>query len=263
MNLFQSLNQLLNKLTIPLGRWVGVPVYLHWSWVILFAIILLFKPEMALVFAALFFIFLLHECGHCLAGHYYGCHIRDIVLYPFGGAAAMVIPEKPKQELVVALAGPLVNVLLIPPLWLLSGVHQTLATIALYNVVILVFNLVPAFPMDGGRVLRSLLTMAIKDRPKATAIAARIGQGFAILFVVLGVIGGGFGLSIVGVFIFMAAEQKLSNVRIKAENDRMLRNFLSENQIEPTDDNVRQSADILRRAQERMERLERQQGRRG
>ena len=250
MQFLQQLDKHLSRLTVPLGRWVGVPVFLHWSWVILFAVIVLLKWEMALVLAALFFIVLLHECGHCIAGRYFGCYIRDIVLYPFGGAAAMVIPEKPKHELVIAIAGPLVNVLLILPLWLLAGLHQILATIALYNVVLLVFNLIPAFPMDGGRVLRSLLLMVIKNRLTATLIATRIGQGFAALFVVGGIALGAIALAVVGVFVFLAAEKELAYVRQR-------HNFLVETS---GSDDVAESAGMMRRMQERMDRLHRRGG---
>jgi len=149
----------------------------------------------------------LHELGHALAARRYGIHTKDITLLPIGGVARLDhMPRDPKQELVVALAGPMVNVAIIALLygWLLvsGGARSPLETGALNgvfvqrtfpglllnaNIVLVLFNLIPAFPMDGGRVLRALLVMKSGDFAKATETAARIGRYFALLFGIVGV----------------------------------------------------------------------------
>ncbi len=242
----------MSAFNISLGRWFGVPVQLHWSWVLLFAFIVISQPwSFALAYAGLFFIVLLHECGHCLAGKYYHCKVRDIVLYPFGGAASMEIPKKPFQEFVVAIAGPLVNALLVLPLWALSSLHPILAMISIYNVVLLVFNLIPAFPMDGGRVLRSLLSLAMGNHLKATTIAVRVGQGFCVVFALLGVFYLQPMLLLVGLLIFMAAEQELQQLRSKAFVEAVQR-FQPENLHNSDDPNVRESARMIEEIQRRL-----------
>ena len=199
----------LSLLNISMGRWVGVPVSLHWSLVLLFLFILISSPQFAVVYAGVFFLVLLHECGHCLAAQYYNQKIHSITLYPFGGAARMEIPREPVKEFVIALAGPAVNLTLIPVFMVLGSVHPILAIIGYYNMVLLAFNLMPAFPMDGGRVLRSCLTHFLKDYIRATVIAARIGQFIAGAFVIIGLMNGQFMLAVIGVFILFAAETEI------------------------------------------------------
>lgn len=207
--------KLLDNLSISLGKWFGVPVTLHWSWVIMVALLLVWKPFLALVVAGVFFMVLLHECGHCIAGQYYKVQVKDITLLPFGGAARMEIPWQPIPEMVVALAGPFVNVLLIAPLYLAAQFHDFFAVMLIYNIVLLVFNMIPAFPMDGGRVLRSVLNLIWDDHYRATLWAARIGQIFAVLFGILGVLTANLSLPIIGVFIFFAAEQELQRSKVR------------------------------------------------
>jgi Zn-dependent protease/predicted transcriptional regulator len=172
---------------------------------------------------------LLHELGHALAARRFGIATRKIVLLPFGGVAQLErMPEKPTQELVVALAGPGVNVILATGLaafLLARGVTpdeafaRTLAGqglpefLLLGNLVMLLFNLVPAFPMDGGRVLRALLAMRL-PYARATRIAAQIGQGFAMLFAVVGLfmVPKNPLIVFVALFVFMAAGEERSMV---------------------------------------------------
>ena len=201
------------SLSIPLGKWFGVPVALHFSWVLFIAIIALQNPNFAIVLSALFGIVLLHEVGHALAGMYYHHKTRSITIFPFGGVALMEMPEKSSQELVVALAGPAVNVLFVPILWLICHFfpeNGMLGQIYASNIVLLVFNMLPAFPMDGGRVFRALLAMSLKDYCKATIIAGMVGEFFCIGFVVLGVLIGNLMLAVIGFFIFLAAGKEVS-----------------------------------------------------
>jgi Zn-dependent protease/CBS domain-containing protein len=158
----------------------------------------------------------LHEFGHILMARRFGVRTPEVILSPIGGIANMErIPEAPGQELLVAIAGPLVNVAIAILLAFgfgigisdLSNITDDSASLAerllLVNVWLVLFNLIPAFPMDGGRVLRSLLAMGMGPQ-RATALAARIGQGFAFLFVLLGLFYNPF-LMLIGVFIYFAA----------------------------------------------------------
>ncbi len=158
----------------------------------------------------------LHEFGHIAMARRFGIRTPQVILSPIGGIASLErMPEKPRQELLVAIAGPLVNVVI--ALLLVAGfgigseriasVDFETATLAerllIVNIMLVLFNLVPAFPMDGGRVLRALLAMNM-GTPKATALAARIGQGFSFLFVLLGLFYNPI-LIFVGIFIYFAA----------------------------------------------------------
>ena len=198
------------KWSLKLGRILGIDVYVHFTFLLLLGFVSLAhwmterSLEAALTgllfFTGLFACVLLHEYGHALAARKYGIATRDITLLPIGGLARLErMPDKPSQELVVALAGPLVNVIIAAGLFLgltLSGTWQPLATLTTtngnllerllaVNVFLVLFNLLPAFPMDGGRVLRSLLAMQL-DYARATRIAARIGQGMALVFGFIG-----------------------------------------------------------------------------
>lgn len=203
---------LLDNFNISLGKWFGIPVTLHWSWVLMVFLILLWKPELALVIVGVFFIVLLHECGHCIAAQKYNVPVKDIVLYPFGGAARIQLPSQPVTELVVAISGPFVNVILIGPLFLAAQFHDFFMTMFFYNIVLLVFNMIPAFPMDGGRVLRSILSMFLLDYFRATWWAVRIGQIFSVLFIIGGFLLTSFALPIIGIFIYISAQAELDSV---------------------------------------------------
>jgi Zn-dependent protease/CBS domain-containing protein len=171
----------------------------------------------------IFLCVLLHELGHALAARRYGIRTRDIVLLPIGGVARLQrMPDKPQQEIVVALAGPAVNVVIAGVLGTVLGGPPGLArvgdglleSIFWVNVLMVGFNLVPAFPMDGGRVLRALLALRL-PYVRATRIAAAIGQGIALLF---GVIGFFYNpmLMFVALFVFLAAGEEHAIVRARA-----------------------------------------------
>jgi Zn-dependent protease len=179
----------------------------------------------------------LHELGHGLVAKYFGIPVKDIVLMPLGGVAQLgKNPEKPLHELLIAAAGPLVNVVIAIVLFIATGFSAQLGvlggrgellnalntpsprTLLLWlltaNVSLVIFNLIPAFPLDGGRILRALLAMKL-GTPRATRIASLIGQGIAIVLGIFGVLSGNFILALVAVFIFLGAGQE--NVAAQAK----------------------------------------------
>jgi Zn-dependent protease/predicted transcriptional regulator len=190
-----------------------------------------------LLMVALFGTVVLHELGHALAARRYGIATRDITLLPIGGVARLErMPEDPWQELVVAVAGPAVNVALaLGSLFLLllgRGLPRLAETLSVsgdllsqffaINVVLVLFNMLPAFPMDGGRVLRALLAMRM-DYVRATQVAAGVGQAMALLFGFLGL----FGPALLGVqfspmlvfialFVWIGAAQEASMAQMRS-----------------------------------------------
>lgn len=177
---------------------------------------------------ALFVCVVLHEFGHVFAARRYGIGTSDITLLPIGGVASLErMPEKPAQEIFVALAGPAVNLVIALCLVLLLGarfdltqmaqLEQAQSTmtgrIAAANVALAIFNLIPAFPMDGGRVLRALLAIGM-GYTRATRAAATIGQGLALVFAFFGLMGNPL-LLLIAVFIFLAASGEAGYVQAR------------------------------------------------
>jgi len=174
----------------------------------------------------------LHEFGHALTGRRFGVVTKDITLLPIGGVARLDrMPRRPREEVAIALAGPAVNVLIAAILLLFMhlspGVYDIedpllyqrslVAQLFGWNLVIVVFNLIPAFPMDGGRVLRALLAMRL-DYVRATRIAANVGQVIALLFAILGVLGNPF-LLLIALFVFLGAGQESAFVQMRSAFD--------------------------------------------
>lgn len=230
--------------SFKIGQVAGIPIKLH---VTFFIIILLgawqwagrsSDPVAGAIFGAtlmvaLFLCVTLHELGHSFAARAFGIQTREILLLPLGGVAQLSKnPEQPRHELLIALAGPLVNVIIAVILVLIGLTPQvdlfaylldgrglseiltsdlTLNNLLLWllsaNVSLVLFNLVPAFPLDGGRVLRALLAMGL-GFPRATRIASAIGQFVAIGFGIFGLLSGNLLLALVAVFIFVGATQE-------------------------------------------------------
>src|SRR5437016_9212220 len=177
--------------------------------------------EGVLFILALFGCVLLHEFGHALAARAFGIRTPDITLLPIGGVARLQrMPDKPWQELAVAVAGPLVNVVIAAVLIFVLGRRaefqslqhleqpgiEMLAKLASVNISLVLFNLIPAFPMDGGRVLRSVLAMTM-NYARATQVAAWIGQGLAFVFGFIGLFSNPM-LIFIAFFIFLGAQQE-------------------------------------------------------
>jgi Zn-dependent protease/CBS domain-containing protein len=178
----------------------------------------------------LFAVVVLHELGHSIAAQYYDIEVKQIVLLPIGGVAQLThIPEKPIQEFVIAIAGPAVNfglAIIFGIVALLAGVSLSfeqlpslllgldrMSLLALFgyvfssNLLLAIFNLIPAFPMDGGRVLRALLATRM-PYPRATVAAVSVGQALALLMGILGFVQGNFFWVLIAIFIYSGAGQE-------------------------------------------------------
>ncbi|HMX19339.1 MAG TPA: site-2 protease family protein [Anaerolineales bacterium] len=221
-----------------LGKFAGIDVYVHATFLLLIGWVgyshwLEHRNwgevlNGILFILALFVCVILHEYGHALTARKYGIKTRDITLYPIGGVARLErMPEKPIEELWVALMGPAVNVViaagLFAYLYLTSNLvplnELTIASgnflerLMTVNLSLVLFNLIPAFPMDGGRVLRALLAMRM-DYVRATQIAATIGQGMALLFGLVGLFGNAT-LLFIAFFIWIGASQESGATQMK------------------------------------------------
>ena len=222
-----------------LGEFSGIGVYVHATFLLLVGWIGLshWVESRSLTttiigvgfILAIFACVVFHEFGHALTAKRYGIRTKDIVLLPIGGVARLErIPENPVQELWVALAGPAVNVVIAAALFLwllitggwdpLTSLSTTtgpfLERLVVVNVFLAVFNLVPAFPMDGGRVLRALLALRL-DYSQATQIAANIGQWLAFGFGFVGLFTNPF-LLFIALFVWIGATQEASMVQIRS-----------------------------------------------
>jgi Zn-dependent protease len=218
------------KYAVNLGKPFGIRISVHWTFllIILFVIIAnvnqgynLAQTGLSILFIIFLFICItLHELGHSLTARYYGGEVHSITLLPIGGVANIKkMPEDPKQELVVSAAGLIVNIIIAGIIYLLLSLggklnfeqldFQTITTknffilLMFVNLFVVAFNLLPAFPMDGGRMLRSFLAIYM-NKLKATYIAKELGQILAVLFVVWGVFTNPF-LVIIGIFVYIGA----------------------------------------------------------
>jgi Zn-dependent protease/CBS domain-containing protein len=221
-----------------LARIAGIDVYMHATFLLIIGWVAFTywreQGTLAAVLSGILFILLLfafvvmHEYGHALTARRYGIKTRDITLYPIGGVARLErMPEKPIEELWVALAGPAVNVVIAAVLFgylLFTRTFEPLANLSvssgslverlmIVNLWLVGFNLIPAFPMDGGRVLRALLGLRL-EYVQATQIAANIGQGFAFLFGFIGLFSNPF-LVFIALFVWMGAAQEASMVQMR------------------------------------------------
>jgi Zn-dependent protease/CBS domain-containing protein len=220
-----------------IGEVAGIGLYVHVTfWVLIFFILFMNWSHghnlVTAFYGAVFVLVIfgcitLHELGHALAAHRFGVRTRDITLLPIGGLARLErMPDDPMEELWVALAGPAVNVGIAALLYVVivaagGGVSlqqfewfggNFLNKLMIVNLWLVAFNMIPAFPMDGGRVLRSLLAHRL-EFGKATRISARIGQGIACLFGLAGLFSDPF-LIFIALFVWSGAEQEASAAKM-------------------------------------------------
>lgn len=218
------------KYSLYLGKVKGIQISIHWTFLILILWIVFANLRYGSDFneilwsvgfiLVIFLCVILHELGHAIAAQQFNIKTSDITILPIGGVARLEsIPEKPREELIVALAGPAVNLIISAVLYPFVrfstdltelealnriGPENFLAALMSVNIWLALFNLIPAFPMDGGRVLRALLGFKL-SHARATRIAATIGQVLAIVFVFLGFVFNPF-LVFIGFFIFLGAQ---------------------------------------------------------
>jgi Zn-dependent protease/CBS domain-containing protein len=248
------------KANLSLGKISNIKIQVHWTFFFLIVWIVFEEFNrggstesvffnIALVLAV-FFCVVLHELGHALTAKRFGIATKNITLLPIGGIASLdKIPEDPKQELAVAIAGPLVNIIIAIFLYFSIPIQDftsknlgealeylanfSLKNFLLYlfivNVAMFVFNLIPAFPMDGGRVFRALLALKI-NRMKATQIATNVGQFIAVLFLLVGLLFNPF-LIFIALIIFLGAYgenkyvQSMLLLKNHTVNEAMLKNI--------------------------------------
>lgn len=247
------------KGTFKIATAFNIPVYLHWSFPLIFVMVLFLGYQieadlegfmtLSIYLVSIFFCVVLHEYGHALTARRYGVNTRDIILSPIGGVARLErIPTKPVEELWVALAGPAVNLVIALILFILllafreNGlfIYEGESELALLtksenlglalfttNIVLAIFNMAPAFPMDGGRVLRSLLNMKM-SRVKATRIAYIVAQVCASLFFIIGLLLVHVVLCFIAVFVVLTSRMEWKSVqRADAINGKSIRDLMS------------------------------------
>jgi len=225
-----------------LGRLLGVNLYVHWSWLIV-AIIQIYLREkrgalltgdprgvgyQVALYLCLFGIVLIHEFGHALACKSVGGRAEEIMLWPLGGVAYVQPPQRPGAFLWSIAAGPLVNVVLLPLTivpamftWQSGAPYSAgadfLFDVALLNVLLLVFNMLPFYPLDGGQILRSLIWF-VAGRALSLVIATIIGLVGAVLLGLLALWLGGIYL---GVMVFFMGSRSLGSLRVALQMYRM------------------------------------------
>lgn len=253
--------------SVDIARVAGIPVRLHLTFLLLLVwlTVVAFQTEGAGRWNGLFFVVgvfgcvALHELGHSLVARRFGIQTLDIVLYPIGGVARLDRSPLAREELWVALAGPTVNLLLTMVLGLvlllkggatvplsLSGNGALLPSLMVANLILAVFNLVPAFPMDGGRVLRAILAMRMDD-VRATEIAAGIGQTLAFAFGFWSLLNGNVMLLFVAFFIYIGAGQEAAAYRSQKEISgvKVRQVMVTDFRTLKVGDTLREAADVL------------------
>ena len=278
--------------SIRVAEVFGIPVKLHWT----FSLLLFWVVGASLNYGlsweetgwqllfviTLFLCVVLHEYGHALTARQFGVVTRDIILSPIGGIARLErLPEKPFQEFLVAIAGPLVNVaiaiLLLPYFYFypISNFFEKIISLRIFddglefvpgilvlNLILAAFNMIPAFPMDGGRILRALLSLKL-PRVRATQVASYLGQAFALVFILwgflpddflpFGIENGGWTTGLIGVFIFFTARREYESAKVEHILDHhtvaevMVQYFAKLKEHEP----VEAAANYLKQTKER------------
>ncbi len=219
------------KGSIRLFKVADISINIHITFILLLFLFLSMGFRWFFLIVAIFCFVTLHELSHSLVAKKFGIKVNEITLLPIGGIASMSkMPDKPHQEFLIALAGPMLNIAVVVifflPMYYILGpeilfhplsvgtLPLTFAHIYWINLILAVFNLIPAFPMDGGRILRALLAQRMGYR-RATRIAVNFGHIFAFIFGYFGLIQGHIILIIIAIFIYMAASSEGLQVNIR------------------------------------------------
>jgi len=220
--------------SIRLFKVLGISVNIHVTFLLLPLFFLIYGGLKSMVLVLIIFAFVaLHELTHSVVAMRFGVNVRDITLLPIGGVASMSkMPENPRHELLISVAGPMFNIVFASVLffifyhaeWMPEAVWRrplsgntwlhTIAMVPWVNVTLAGFNLLPAFPMDGGRILRDILAGRM-SYGRATRIAANIGRLFAILFGYMGFTNGNFFLILIAIFVYTAASAEENHVNLR------------------------------------------------
>ena len=223
--------------SFQIGSLFGIPLRIHLTFFLLLLFVAITPPDQygmgglpgTIFVVALFACVVVHELAHSLVARHYGVPVRYIILLPIGGISMMEkMPDNPREEFNVALVGPMTSLALAAVIgaivfatgggqaflhpWTISGAHF-LARLAWINLILAAFNLLPAFPTDGGRVLRAFLARYM-DYAHATHVAAVIGQGLAILLGFIGLFSN-FWLILIAIFVYMGASAEDTQVRLR------------------------------------------------
>ena len=259
------------KSSIQIGKIIGIPIKIHFTFLLILALFawtfsassvplfgftigygalaldLFLKILLGIILAILLFVcVVLHELGHSYITQKYGYKINGITLFVFGGVSqAEEIPRNPKMEFMIAITGPAVSLILggvFYAIFLLindfsdsifyQGISISVGTLAFYNVLLGLFNLIPAFPIDGGRVLRSILATRIEYR-KATKIASNVGKGFAVVMAIVGIFFN-IWLILIAVFVYLGASEEDRSLQISIS----LENFKVKDLMTPVIDSI-------------------------
>ncbi len=221
--------------SIRLFKIAGISINVHITFILLLLFFMYGGIKALFLITAIFCFVTLHELSHSLVAQKFGIKVKEITLLPIGGVASMSkMTEKPSEEFLISIAGPLLNIFVVLifyfPLYLWQGPEKlfsfftsgpSLATwphVVIYiywvNLILAAFNLIPAFPMDGGRILRSILAQRMSFR-RATKIAVNFGHIFALLFGYFGLMRGHIFLIIIAIFIYMAASSEGMQVDVR------------------------------------------------
>jgi len=224
--------------SLKLGKIFGVEFRIHVTFLLLLFFIYVsglsqkgpaYAIRAVLFILAVFACVLIHELGHSLIARRFGKEAKSITLLPIGGIATMEeMPEKPSQEIAMSIVGPFINLAIAGILYLFVGRWTGISAPNLYpdstqaffagligvNIMLAIFNLIPAFPMDGGRVLRGIFAMKM-DYGRATSMAVSIGQGVSMLFIFYGIFFN-FWLALIGLFLYMGAGSEKRHVMLRS-----------------------------------------------
>ena len=248
-----------------MGSVFGVPIRLHFTFILLMALLIVFGlngSESGVMqvgyFAMLFLSVLLHEMGHAAVSTRFGIRTVEIVLFPIGGVARLERQPKPKEEFWIALAGPMVNLAIAASLFVYTGNRLGIGAIlkptdanlaeriAYGNLALAVFNMLPAFPMDGGRVLRSVLTR-FRSEADATRIAAASGRTLAIGFAIYAIASTQYLMLFIAFFVYLGAahETLASTGRILTQGVPVRRAMVTDFRTLAHGQTIREAADLL------------------